>query len=65
MPPSSILTSLKGVTFPPSPHLPTGVQTLLIDTSTLDIEVVKSVARQMGELTAGSAVMLDAPFIGG
>ncbi|KAL7409525.1 6-phosphogluconate dehydrogenase [Mrakia frigida] len=65
LPPQSILTTLKGQSFPPSQHLPKGMHTLLIDTSTLDVEVFRSVARQMGEQTNGGTGMVDAPFLGG
>jgi len=65
LPPQSILTTLKGQSFPPSQHLPKGMHTLLVDTSTLDVEVFRSVARQMGEQTNGGTGMVDAPFLGG
>jgi 3-hydroxyisobutyrate dehydrogenase-like beta-hydroxyacid dehydrogenase len=63
-PPKSILTSLKGQSFPPSPHLPSGIETLCIDTSTHDVEVAKSVAKQMAEQTGLKAAVVDACAIG-
>lgn len=64
-PPSSLLVGLKDTTFPPSENLPQGMDTLLVDHTTYDVDVAKSVAKQVGQWTGGRTGVVDAVFLEG
>ncbi|CED82235.1 Predicted dehydrogenase [Phaffia rhodozyma] len=64
-PPSSLLVGLKDTTFPPSENLPQGMDTLLVDHTTYDIDVAQSVAKQVGSWTGGRTGVVDAVFLEG